>query len=796
MKSCSFSVVALAIALALAACSDDSVSSPDSGSGDVAPEVHDDDVSADMSDAVEDEPDTGPPIVREPAPEADGIYGFANGCYSVEGFDGRVEPTLLVSSDDGDSFSFSAETVDTATRFHMRASDLGTYLLYDTDQHYFLAVADEDDDTVWHFERAATLQSDIQLLDDSFRSPAEWTVEISALDEERFQLVHYQTGHYLTLEGLTEVEAEAAVISFFEAEDCAEFPELTVDAVGAVEPRQWDDGDVYGIVDMHAHIMTNFGFGGGGMFHGHPFHRLGVEHALGSCEAFHGVDGKKDLIGLFYDGGIGLDIDTLLPILSSGQTSEFNHHTDGYPEFTDWPNAWNSSTHTALYYRWIERAYLGGLRLVVQLATGNSVLCDFVSGLGAQGTRYTCNDMVSVERSIEEMRGLERYIDAQAGGPGLGWLRIVATPAEAREVINQGKLAIVLGIEISNLFDCFLTPPEGFEACDEDSMRAELDRYYDLGVRVIFPVHKFDNAFAAGDGGGNVIELGNFINSGHYTNKVEDCPFNSGTFDSGEVTFGTLNRPREVYDSPAPVDMSGFASDPIFTLLPFLNDFQSASLPGRYCQNAGMTELGETLVYEMMERGMIVDLAHLPQRGVVRALEILGENDYPATSTHGQTYGDGLYQIGGMTGRGLGGCANPDVEDTMGNGFRNFIQRRVEAGVYPGGGFSFDFNGFAGARRPRFGENSGCRQPQANPVEYPFTSYNGDITFQQPQLGNRSVDFNTEGMLHIGLLPEIIEDARRDGMSDDDLEPLFRSAEAWLRMWEQAESRAVELQSD
>lgn len=65
--------------------------------------------------------------------------------------------------------------------------------------------------------------------------------------------------------------------------------------------------------------------------------------------------------------------------------------------------------------------------------------------------------------------------------------------------------------------------------------------------------------------------------------------------------------------------------------------------------------------------------------------------------------------------------------------------------------------------------------------------------FTEPQLGVRSVDFNTEGMLHLGLVAELIEDVRRDGMSDEELEPLFRSAEGYLRMWERAEERAAAL---
>jgi len=60
-------------------------------------------------------------------------------------------------------------------------------------------------------------------------------------------------------------------------------------------------------------------------------------------------------------------------------------------------------------------------------------------------------------------------------------------------------------------------------------------------------------------------------------------------------------------------------------------------------------------------------------------------------------------------------------------------------------------------------------------------------------LGQRKVDFNTEGMIHLGLLPELLQDVRQDGATDQELEPLFRSAEASLRMWQEAEARAKAL---
>lgn len=62
-----------------------------------------------------------------------------------------------------------------------------------------------------------------------------------------------------------------------------------------------------------------------------------------------------------------------------------------------------------------------------------------------------------------------------------------------------------------------------------------------------------------------------------------------------------------------------------------------------------------------------------------------------------------------------------------------------------------------------------------------------------PHIGARALDFNEEGLAHVGLLPELIEDMRQGGLNDEGLEPLFRSAEGYVRTWERAERRAREL---
>jgi hypothetical protein len=144
---------------------------------------------------------------------------------------------------------------------------------------------------------------------------------------------------------------------------------------------------------------------------------------------------------------------------------------------------------------------------------------------------------------------------------------------------------------------------------------------------------------------------------------------------------------------------------------------------------------------------------------------------------------------------GLGRCRDPERKGAMLDRLRERVESINENGGYPAEGFGLDLNGFAGAPGPRFGERSECKSPQEDPVTYPFKSYAGDVTFTEPRLANRRPDFNTQGLVHIGMLAELIEDARRDAESEADLEPLFRSAEGYLRMWEKAEARAEALRA-
>jgi microsomal dipeptidase-like Zn-dependent dipeptidase len=738
--------------------------------------------------------------------ETSQVHHVANRCFVMGATDSlQPEPRMLAISESGEAYAFSKRSASRATRFFLKPSRLGTYLFYDDTGSYLVSDGHA-------LLRASELLSDVLLIDDSYESEAEWVLEsvgpensglqvaasqndrVAALGIPRLRLRHRRSGRYLSTQGLVDSEDAAARIKLLRRDGCAEFPEATLDATGRVRRNPLHERSLFGIVDTHSHVLSNFGFGGGGLFHGAPFHPLGIEHALSDCTVYHGVDGRKDLFGFGFDTGGG-DPNALLEALILGQTPTPNHDTSGYPEFVDWPSTHDSSTHQTQYYKWLERAYLAGLRLEILHATTNQIICDLIKGTGAQQTRYSCNDMVGVDRIIDEAYNMQDYIDAQEGGPGKGWFRIVTSPAEARRVIRRGKMAVVLGIETSNLFDCFLVPSEEFPACTEQDVVDALDRYHARGVRVIFPVHKYDNTFSAGDGHKQIIELGNFIQTGHFSNYGPECdPDVPATFDKGPAGFSGLNRPRDEYASPPPNDMSGFAANPLGTLLPFLGLLLQPPGTEEVCQRAGLTPLGEFLIEQMMQRGMILELDHMPRRSYKRAFEMLEEHDYPAAGTHGSNNFGKLYALGGVSKSGFRRCRADGVSASVDDGYQARIDLIEANAGYPAEGFGFDLNGFAGGPGPRFGPENVCGDvPQLDPVTYPFQSYAGDITFTQPRLGSRDADFNTEGMAHIGLLPELIEDIRGDGVSDEELAPLFHSAEGYVRMWEKSERRALDL---
>ncbi|MFF8952508.1 discoidin domain-containing protein [Streptomyces sp. NPDC014940] len=487
-----------------------------------------------------------------------------------------------------------------------------------------------------------------------------------------------------------------------------------------------DRGRVRGFVDAHDHLFANEAFGGR-LICGKVFSEAGIADALKDCPE-HYPDGSLAVFDFITKGGDG------------------RHDPVGWPTFRDWP-AHDSLTHQQNYYAWVERAWRGGQRVLVNDLVTNGVICSvyFFKDRG-------CDEMTSIRLQAKLTYDLQAYVDRMYGGPGKGWFRIVTDSTQAREVVRQGKLAVVLGVETSEPFGCkqVLDVPQ----CDRHDIDAGLDELYGLGVRSMFLCHKFDNALCGVrfDSGalGTAIDVGQFLSTGTFW-KTEKC---AGPQHDNPI--GSAPTPGAEAKLPAGVSVPAYDSD-------------------AQCNARGLTGLGEYAVRGMMKRGMLLEIDHMGVKAAGRALDILEADSYPGVvSSHSwmdMNWTERVYGLGGFVAQYMNGSQAFVAEADRTKALRE------KYGV--GYGFGTDMNGVGGWPRPR-----GADAPDK--VVYPFRSVDGGSLVDRQTTGERTWDLNTDGAAHYGLVPDWIEDIRRVG-GQDTVNDLFRGAESYLGTWGAAE---------
>lgn len=490
------------------------------------------------------------------------------------------------------------------------------------------------------------------------------------------------------------------------------------------EPFKGTDsaGRVRGFVDAHNHIMSNEAFGGR-LICGKAFSGKGIADALEDCPE-HYPDGSLAVFDFITGGGDG------------------RHDPDGWPTFADWP-AHDSLTHQQNYYAWIERAWRGGQRVLVNDLVTNGVICSvyFFKDRG-------CDEMTSIRLQARLTYEMQDHVDAMYGGPGKGWFRIVTDSAQAREVIEQGKLAVVLGVETSEPFGCKMILD--IARCDRDDIDAGLDELYDLGVRSMFLCHKFDNALCGVrfDSGalGTAVNVGQFLSTGTFW-RTEPC-----TGPQHDNPVGLAAAPAAEKHLPAGVEVPSYDAD-------------------ARCNVRGLTGLGEYAVRGMMQRGMMLEIDHMSVKAAGRVLDLFESASYPGVlSSHSWmdlNWTERVYRLGGFTAQYMNGSEQFVTEAGRTE------QLRDAYGV--GYGFGTDMNGVGGWPAPR-----GADAP--NPVTYPFRSTDGGSVLDRQTTGQRTWDLNTDGAAHYGLVPDWIEDIRRVG-GGHVVDDLFRGAESYLTTW-------------
>ena len=651
-----------------------------------------------------------------PKPSTETRYSIVRGCYALQS-----TATGKFVAKSGGGYDASAGGLGAAEPFRMQATALGRFLLYDTDEEFF------------------TADNQSLVAEPEPSNAADWSVTKPG---DEFELANGFVKRELGVDGdelvaLGNVSGDAGRFTLMVAEGCPKYPEISTNVKGKPTTGFPRYRETTGTLDGHMHQMA-FRFLGGAHC-GRPWSRFGVPYALKDC-ADHEPDGCA----------------AVLENALYGEPARC-HDTTGWPEFTDWPDP-KSLTHEQSYYKWLERAWRGGLRVFSNLMVQNRVLCELYP---IKGNNPVCDDTKTVDIELDEAYRLQDYVDAQYGGPGKGWYRIVTNPFQARKVINDGKLAVVLGMEVSEPFDCRMF--NGVPTCDEQQVRDQLDHLYKRGVRQLEITNKFDNALTgvAGDNGevGTLVNFGNFYATGRFWD-LETCQGPPDEHDNTPTAVEVHND-----DSIAGNVIKQFMPGGVLPVYP----------QPPYCNKLGLSEIGEAAIRHIAKKGMIFDPDHMSVKGRDSALSLMESLDYSGLiSSHSWSTPAALPRI-----YKLGGIVTPYAGDSEG-----FVDKWKDARTayrgrqYFGLGYGADQNGFGSQGGPR-----GTDIP--DPVTYPFKSVDGNQTIYQQRSGQRRFDINTDGVANYGLYPDWIEDLRQL-QGNKILKDMNRGAEAYLQMWERA----------
>jgi len=510
-----------------------------------------------------------------------------------------------------------------------------------------------------------------------------------------------------------------------------------------------------GVADLHLHMFAEEAFGGG-WFHGshrgpgevalapcdggspgdHARLRDDLAPLLGSCEGITLEElGKQvPLVAVIAAEGGGSVVSEFVSQIpgSAGDTGKHGDRKQGWPELTGWPR-WDVIAHQQVWEEQLHEAYLGGLRVEVMSAVSLDWLCRALPPENLE--RPQCDEMADVKLQLEQAHAFVAQHD---------WAEIALSAADARRIVEEDRLALILSVETSHIMGT-------------GDWRAQLDELYELGVRTLQPVHQLDNRFGGAAPHNTIFQIAQYAENCHID---DDCGLTTNT-----LTLG--------FDVDAD------------------------------CKNVlGLTAEGEALITEMMDRNMLIDVAHLSERGVREVRDLAVARDYyPIYISHGhfreimtkerqreeKTTPAWVIQIlretGGMFGlrtshEEVSSYDHSPVTNTCHGSSRSFAQAYDfgRLGLKVAMGLGSDLNGFIQQTRPRFG-------PDACSASFPVEAQCQARDEREAGPPPLASGFDEQGLGHMGLLIPLLDDLDQLG---SDTAPLRNSADDFVRMWERA----------
>jgi microsomal dipeptidase-like Zn-dependent dipeptidase len=518
--------------------------------------------------------------------------------------------------------------------------------------------------------------------------------------------------------------------------------------------------ELFGWVDMHTHPMANLAFGGK-LIHGAPdigsllpadnhcrknVRAENMEHALCDDRSTHAG------YGLFDNPCGDIIRQSVIDALQDGNNAyKTPDGAKGAPDFQDWPRQ-DDITHQKMWIDWIQRAYSGGLRVMVALAVNNQTLAAALSGPGDGPT----DDKGSGDLQIEEIKSfVDRHSD---------FMKVAYSAKDLRKIVQANKLGVVLGIELDAFGNFHKGKTPSFA-----KVKKELIRLHAMGVRYIFPIHTIDNKLGGTAVYDSAFNTSNYREYGQFwslnCSKPEDkitYEYTPSGFDIAVAVVKGIKLDVDIFrDPPAPPECDSGTG---------------------HMNMRSLTALGEKALKEMMKLGMMIDIDHMSQKSANRAL-YLAENfkkkkgGYPMNSGHNgprsaapnapnenQRTNEQLQKIanlGGMLGLGVAETT-PEKFISAYTAARKEMQGRSV-------GFGTDLNGLV-------------KGPKPGLVTY-------DSEFNKCKTGNKEWDYNIDGVAHYGMLWDFLKAVKAcpNSKGETVYDAIHRSANVFVQMWEKCD---------
>jgi microsomal dipeptidase-like Zn-dependent dipeptidase len=486
---------------------------------------------------------------------------------------------------------------------------------------------------------------------------------------------------------------------------------------------------------------------------------------------------------------------TFLPFLV-----EQPHGESGFPEFRDWPTA-STLIHQQMYWEWIKRAHASGLRLMCALAVNNEYLPHLYHG----GFHAKNSDPEAVGA---QLAGMQRMVTDQAS-----WMEIALSPAHARRIIGEGKLAIVLGVEVDTIGG-WRKP----EDVSPQAVQALVDSLFAKGVRMMTPIHLANNAL-----GGCACFRDAFNILNHWLHRNTQAA-NGGFWEvDTQVPAAGLRGVEFV--------MGRDAEDARLRNV-YTSKFPNYSRQDGHINRIGLSPIGQAFVHRMMQHSMLVDIDHMSQHSRDEVLGLAERAQYPVVSSHTGFRDLGLRRaevasdrLRGVKNefmlerdfvtriRALGGIVAPctrvgpvttsyvhpnrpdfkatPAQDTSLSWAHAYLYAVEVMGDAGGVGVGTDFNGLSQQPQGRFAHATPIGAPRRVQYDVDQMVQTTEILQQSDRPGNRRFDLNRDGLAHYGLLPDFVRDIANQFGSEEPLVPFFRSAQRFIETWERCEAASA-----